>query len=122
MALGACSMEEMSSLREFSRSYAGEYECVEATLGGRDLLKYFRYVILFLNRDGTFTVSARTKTGIEGAKAGSYECDTEKGEILLRAERGGKTYEKRCAYVNGSFAVSHSFNGRELVLKFRMKG
>lgn len=118
----ACDVNELSSLREFSRAYAGEYECFEATLGGKDLLDKTRFVHLSLERDGTFTVSAKNKAGLSAEKSGSYEYDEESGVLTFRAEHGGKRYEKRAELKNGAFTISHSLGGRELVLKFRVKG
>lgn len=121
-ALCGCEVNEMSSLREFSRAYLGEYECVEATLAGRDLLGLCRFVHLTLGKDGTFTVSAKSKTGISAKKTGGYEYDLETEELIFTAEHGGKRYEKRVPLVKGAFTVTHSLGGRELVLKFRVKG
>lgn len=121
-ALCACDVNDMSSLKEFSRTYEGEYECVEATLGGTDLLSMCRFVHLRLEKDGTFIVAAKSRAGIGGEKQGEYAYDAQSGELIFRAEHGGKQYEKRCLLRSGEFTIAHSLSGRELVLKFRVKG
>ncbi len=114
-------VSELSSLREFSSPYLGEYECTEALLGGKDILKMFKTVTLTLEKEGRFTIVAKSKAGVRSEKSGTYAYEEETSELVFRAERKGKTYEKRAKLENGSFTVSQSLSGRELVLRFRAK-
>lgn len=120
-ALCACDVQSLSTLREFSRTYLGEYECVEATYGGTDLLYLCRYVHLTLEKDGTFTVAAKSKAGFSEEKSGRYLYEEESGTLTFYAEYGGRQYEKRSVLERGAFTLSHSLKGRELVLKFQVK-
>ena len=50
--LCGCSVSEMSTLRELSRPYTGEYACETLTYAGRDLLEGYEYIRLTLAYGG----------------------------------------------------------------------
>ena len=56
----------MSSLKEISLPYAGEYFCESLTLGGKDVLPYFERAVLTLERDGSFSLAYKRAGGGEG--------------------------------------------------------
>ena len=97
-----CDVREMSSLKELSLPYAGEYLCRELRMGERDVLPLFESVVLTLERDGRFSLVYRRKSGGEGGLSGSYTLDGESGLVEFAIEGGnGKTvrsfpYEKGC--------------------------
>lgn len=82
----------MSSLYEFSRPYAGEYECETLTLAGEDMLSSFEYVRLALSYGGQARFFWRSAQGGEGEYTLDYSC-RRAGRVhrLLRAHarRGG---------------------------------
>lgn len=117
-----CDVQSLSSLGAFSEVHAGEYECVRATLGGTDLLSLCRYVHLTLERGGTFTVSAKSKAGVLEEGRGRYDYDPADGALTLYAERGDRRYAKQTVLREGSFTITHTLGGRELIVQFRVKG
>ena len=85
LAAGGCAAEELSSLRSFSGTHAGVYECEEATLNGTDLLETYREITLELREDGTFCVIA-SPAGENALHADGVYAFDETGGILFRLE------------------------------------
>lgn len=120
LAAGGCAAEELSSLRSFSGTYAGVYECEEATLNGVDLLETYREITLELREDGTFCVIA-SPAGENALHAdGVYAFDETGGILTLQGQYGGRKFSKRCVYENGAFAIVHTMPGVRFAARFRM--
>ncbi len=86
-----CSVSEMTSLKEFSRSYTGVYECQTLTYGGRDLLGGCEYVRLTLGYDGEAELTWR-RGGRENARALRYTAEPDEGRITLSCGRRSQTF------------------------------
>ena len=77
--LCGCSVSEMSTLRELSRPYTGEYECEKLTYAGRDLLGDYEYIRLTLEYGDEAALRWKDHAGGEGGFALSYEAEIEEG-------------------------------------------
>ncbi len=117
---GGCeSVKAMSSLRAFSKPFAGQYECVEAQFGGKDLMEQFREILLTLQNDGKYELYAVPKKGKAFTDSGKYEYDDANKKLTLYLVQGLKTYRLECIVKDGKFTVSHTFAGKTLILKFK---
>ena len=119
---GGCAAGELSTLRSFSKPYAGEYRCIEATLGKKDLLKQYRSVDLVLKEDGTFELTAIEKRGKTRKAGGEYSYDEENELLIFTAKFFGKNRTKTVFMQDGTFVIEHKILGKNLVLKFRLGG
>ena len=119
---GGCAAGELSTLRSFSKPYAGEYRCVEATLGKKDLLKQYRSVDLVLKEDGTFQLTAVEKHGKIRNAGGEYSYDEENDLLIFTAKFFGKNRTKTVFIQDGTFVIEHKIVGKNLVMKFRLGG
>lgn len=119
---GGCAAGELSTLRSFSKPYAGEYRCVEATLGKKDLLKQYRSVDLVLKEDGTFQLTAVEKHGKTRNAGGEYSYDEENDLLIFTAKFFGKNRTKTVFIQDGTFVIEHKIVGKNLVMKFRLGG
>ena len=113
-------MDEMSSLRDISRPYVGEYKCKRLQFGGEDELERFEYIKLELKYGGTFRCSYLDTQGNEGEYSGKYKISEENAEITLSAVSGGEEKKFVFPYKKGSVLVTEQLNGKLLFAEFSM--
>ena len=111
-----CNVEEMSTLREISRPYAGEYKCKKLNLGGEDVLANFRFLKLELANGGTFTLKYEDVRGGRGEYAGEYEMGED--SITFRSLSGGEEKKFVFPYEKGSVLIELPFGGKLLLAEF----
>lgn len=87
-----CSVTEMSSLRELSRPYAGEYACETLTVAGREMLDGFEYVRLTLGYGNDAVLRWKKKSGGAGEKTFAYDAAIEEGRITFSSGRMKRTF------------------------------
>lgn len=117
---GGCAVQDLSSLRAFAMPCAGEYECVYAHLGEKDLLAGLRSLTLSLERDGSFSATAVSRSGKTKKKGGTWSFDEEKSELTFSTRVLGKTRTKTARMQGGSFTLQQRMAGKNLVLTFRI--
>ncbi len=117
-AFVGCKTEDLSSLYSLSKPYLCEYECTSATLGGKDMLKLFKYVHVELKKDGTFTVCAKPNVGVLYKKSGAYTYDEDTKILSASLIVAKKKYSKSTKLENGGFVVSVNYSGKQLIMKF----
>ncbi len=122
LILCGCEVSSLSSLRSFSRPYLGEYICEHAQFGDTDLLPKFREIVLSLKDGGEFTLTALPKRGRKVSVSGTYEYSEENGMLTMRARVSGKDRRKDLLLQDGKFVVEHSFAGKKLIMKFKIRG
>lgn len=108
---------EMSSLYEFSRPYAGEYECETLTLAGEDMLSSFEYVRLALSYGGQARFFWRSAQGGEGEYTLDYLADVQEGRIAFCARTRGAAAHA-FPLEKGSVRLGISLGGRYLYAVF----
>ena len=117
LLFAGCDVEEMSSLRDISRPYAGEYKCQKLSLGGEDMLSRFDYLKLDLRASGDFTLKyADTEEG-KGEYSGKYEMKED--AIIFRADAGGEEKSYPFRYEKGAVIIELPFGGKLLLAEFR---
>lgn len=116
LLLTGCNVKEMSSLRDVSKPYVGEYQCEKLTLGGNDMLGRFEYVRLNLEYDGKFTLSYCGENGSKGKFGGEY--DFGENGVTFTADYG-QIYESRTfPYEKGVLYIEYPFGGTLLHAEF----
>ena len=105
-----------------AKPYVGQYACVSATLGGKDMLVKFREVYLELKQDGTFEITAVEKKGKVRRAEGNYVYDEENELLVFTAKLLGKKRTKKVFWEDGTFVIEQKVVGKNLVLKFRLGG
>lgn len=78
-------------------------------------------ITLELKPGGTFVLIAKPKIGPPVTQQGNYNFDEKERTISMSAVYGKKTYKKTVKLDKGSFTVSQSLGGRELIMKFTAK-
>ena len=106
----------MSTLRELSRPYQGEYECETLTYGGRDLLGEFVYFRLSLENGEKAKLSWKRRAGGEGEKRLSYRAQPEEGFVELICGDHARAFPLGKGKIELSFIVC----GRLLYAVFAM--
>ncbi len=112
-----CNVEKMSTLRDISRPYAGEYKCSRLQLGGEDLLPQMKYLKLKLGYYGDFCVTYADFAGGAGEYSGTYRM--EDGAVVLHADAGGEEKKYVFPFENGTLYITLLFGGKPLEAEFR---
>lgn len=110
--------EDLSSLGEFSRPYAGVYECTRLMLGSREVTEEF-VVRLELAYNGSFTLSYRPKYGPAGERKGTYAVDMTREEVTMSAVEGQTVISRTYPMQDGAILVEENFGGVGLYAEFR---
>ena len=118
---GCDSVEQMGSLPEFSKPYAGEYTCETLTLGGKDCLDKFEEIKLTLEGDDTFAVTYKTANGTEGEYAGEYSVSPDGNNITFSASKGQRTISRTFSIEKGAIHVNLTFLGKLLHAEFKFQ-
>ncbi len=117
--LAACETEEMGTLKDISRPYAGVYECEKISLGGKDMTEKFQKFSIELKQDGSFEATYRT-AGREGGYGGTYAVDSEKGEITFSAKERGDGKSFTFPYEKGKIVIDYNLFGHLLYAEFTL--
>lgn len=80
-----CSVSEMSTLRELSRPYLGEYKCETLICGGTDMLSAFSGLRLTLTPGGEARFDWKNAEGGGASMSLPCETDIENGLVTLHA-------------------------------------
>lgn len=119
-AAAGCNVDEMSSLKDISRPYVGEYKCRKLQMGDEDELKNFEYIKLDLDYSGTFQVSYQDLNGNEDFYVGTYKISEEKATVTLSSKAGGKEQSFVFPYEKGRVIMQLHFNEKLLYAEFSM--
>lgn len=114
LLLTGCDVDEMSTLKDLSRPYVGEYRCKRLELGGEDVLKEYKAVKLDLGQDGSYRLFYRRADGGTGEHSGTYSMKEER----IRLTSAGSSYE--FPYQNGAVRIESLFAGKLLYAEFSM--
>ena len=120
LIFAGCDISEMSSLKDISRPYAGEYKCRKLQLGSEDVLEQFEYVKLNLAYGGAFILYWRDLNGGENAYEGEYKLSVENSTVTLSSEAGGKDVTYVFPYTEGKVTMELLFNEKLLYAEFSM--
>lgn len=119
-AATGCNMEEMSSLKDISRPYVGEYKCRKLQMAGQDELDHFEYIKLDLDYSGKFQVSCQDINGNEDTYDGTYKISEEEATVTLTSNAGGKEQSFVFPYEKGKVIMQLLFNEKLLYAEFSM--
>ena len=111
-------VEDMGSLPDLTKPYAGEYILKKLTLGSEDYKDKYDYVKLTLDGDGKFSLSDKEKGGKSGGYAGEYEVSTQKNEITLSARAGFRSVERTFPMKDGSILIDLKLGTKLLHAEF----
>lgn len=114
--LCGCDVNELSSLREVSRPYAGEYKCTRLQLGGENLLDRYEYLKLNLGYGGNYRLFYRATDGNEGGFEGKYLMKED--QITFFSEEGGEEKSFVFPYRKGAVEMLLTFREKPLLAEF----
>jgi len=115
---GGCDVSELSSLKEITKPYAGEYTCETLTYGGKDYLDRFERIVLTLEPEGTFTLLLEDRDGREGTCSGTYTFDEEMEKITVTLPVGTRVITRSFSYGDGEIYAGMNLNGTYLFARF----
>lgn len=119
LLLSGCNVNEMSSLRDLSRPYAGELKCAKLQLGNEDFLSEFEFVKLKLGYFGDFRLFYKTALGEEGEYTGAYRVKEDE-TIEFSVNSGGEEKKFFFPYRNGTVTVALPMGEKLLLAEFSL--
>lgn len=114
-------VSQMSSLEELSLPHLGYYTCEEITLGGKEITADFSLLRIELKRDGKMLLCMRDALGRECTQEFSYEYTQGEEELLIRAQVGERTVERKLRFEDGAILFIENLGGKVLIAKFSRK-
>ena len=114
-----CNVEKMSTLRDISRPYAGEYKCSRLQLGGEDLLPQMKYLKLKLGYYGDFCVTYADFAGGAGEYSGTYRMEDGAVVPMRAARKRSMSFRLKTARCISPFSSAASRSKRNSA---RLKG
>ena len=115
----ACDMKNAGPLKSITRPYIAQYECVDATLGGEDLLDKFDYIKITLLDKENLAINYKQKNDDNKTIESKYSFDLKSHTLTAEIGILGYTFKHSTVIENGKFTISKSIGGKQLVMKFR---
>ena len=118
--LSACDMKNAGPLKSITHPYIAQYECVEAKLGGEDLLKKFDYIKITLIDTDNLELNYKQKDGESKSIKSKYSFDTKSHTLTAEIGILGHTVKQSTVVEKGKFTISKSIGGKQLIMNFKM--
>lgn len=117
--LSGCDIKNAGSLKSITNPHVAQYECIEATLGEKDLLKKFDYIKLTLVDKENLELNYKQKDGESKLIKSKYSFDVK--TRMLTAEMGllGYSFKQSTIIEKGRFTISKPIGGKQLIMKFK---
>ena len=107
-------------LKDVTKPYLGEYECLEARFGGTDYLEDFSYITIELKDDETFILHYEKRNGEKKQERGYYRYDKKRQVITLYAKE--RSFLKlETPLKDGAFDIIVKMGSKTLHMKFEQK-
>ena len=117
--LCACDMKNAGPLKSITHPYIAQYECVEATLGGEDLLDKFEYIKITLVDKENLELNYKPKDGDNKKVESKYSFDIKTRTLTAEIGILGYTIKQSTVIEKGKFTISKSLGGKQLIVKFK---
>ena len=117
----AASGDKNGSLKTITKPYIGEYECVSARLGEKDLLEKYDFIIISLLDDEKMEVSFKPKDGKKKTFEGAYEVNPDTREFTGEVGILGVKFKEGTKIENGKFTITKLIISMPLIMNFKMK-
>ena len=121
LLLPACDARKAGSLKTITRPYIATYECIEATLGGEDMLEKFDYIEIVLVDSKQMELIYKPKNGDKKIVKSDYSLDLQTHELTAEIGIYGYNFRESTVIENGKFTISKKIGTKQLIMKFQMK-
>ena len=116
-----CAIGKSSSLKDVSKPYLGEYECKQATYGGKDYLEDFTYIRLELQSKDRFILSYCDKlTNKKNQVEGEFAFDEQTNTVTLQVGEEA-CIKRQFPLKDGVLLVITTIGNKILQLRFEQK-
>ena len=106
-------------LKDITKPHLGVYECVEATVNGKDFLDKYDEMNLELKPNGKFLLHACEKGEKAQELTGEYTFDRDSGEFCIVGT--GSVYKRKFTLREGVLTVFMQYGNKNICLKFEQK-
>lgn len=117
--LCGCDLKNAGPLKSITRPYIAQYECIEATLGGEDLLDKFDYIKITLATKDKMEFTYRQKNGESKILESKYKFDLTSRTLTAEIGLLGYNFKQSTVVEKGKFTISKSIGGKQLIMKFK---
>ena len=119
--MAACNASEKGSVKAITKPYIAQYECTEATLSGKDILKDFEFIRVTFLDGKSLEVSFKRSGEKKHAVICPYVVDSRTREFTADFGFLGMKFQQSTHIENGQFTVARQIGNHELVFKFKIK-
>ncbi len=120
LAVPACEADAEGSVKELTKPYIAQYECVEAKLGDTDLLEEYDYIRIVLADSEKMQLVIQPKNGERQIIEGTYELDFDTRELTGEVGILGCRFKEKTTINRGEFTISKTLLSKQLFIKFKI--
>lgn len=114
----ACDVSELSTLKDISRPYVGEYQCKTLMFGDEEMIDRFEYVKLTLDGKDAFIFRARDEFGHDYTYEGTYQYHDDR--FTFTGGFGIRKMSRDIRYDQGTLSIDLPFAGKLLHAEFAL--
>lgn len=118
--LPACEVRAEGSVKELTKPYIAQYECVEARLGEENLLEQYDYIRIILVDKSNMQVVIKPKNDDKHVMEGNYSLDFGTRELTGEIGILGCKFREKTTVNNGEFVISKTILSKHLYIKFKV--
>ncbi len=118
--LPACEAKAEGSIKDITKPYIAQYECVEAKLGDKDLLEEYDYIRIILVNNEKMQLVFKQKGEEKQIIDGSYALDLSTRELEGEIGILGYRFREKATVKKGEFTISKTIFTKQLYMKFKV--
>lgn len=118
--LPACEAKAEGSIKDITKPYIAQYECVEAKLGDKDLLEEYDYIRIILVNNEKMQLVFKQKGEEKQIIDGSYTLDLSTRELEGEIGILGYRFREKATVKKGEFVISKTIFTKQLYMKFKV--
>lgn len=117
--LPACEASADGSVKEITKPYIAQYECVEARLGDSDFLDQYDYIKIILVNSEKMQLVFKQKGSDKCIVDGDYKLDFKTRELEGEIGFLGYKFREKVTVNKGEFVISRPILTKQLYMKFK---
>ncbi len=120
LLLPACEARAEGSIKEITKPYIAQYECVEAKLGDKNLLEQYDFIRIILVDNEKMQIVFKPKDNDKQIIDGAYDLDFKTRELVGEIGILGYKFKEKTTVQKGEFVISKTILAKQLYMKFKV--
>lgn len=118
LILPSCKQMQNTSIKALTKPYIAQYECIEASYGGNDLLEKYDYIKINIADKRELQLIYKPKDGEKTVKSCNYSFDPDTRELTADISVLGYRFTEKTTIRNGKFTINKQIGRKNLIMKF----